>query len=60
MKNSSIGPEETLSMAPKPARRPYHAPRMEHYGKVSELTRTSASGSYPDGGTFPDVYTSAV
>ena len=33
-------------------RRPYHAPRIEDYGAVNELTRSAPFGNYnPDGTT---------
>ena len=44
-------------------RKPYHAPCLEDYGEVRELTRTSsfAGTLQPDGGTdFPYVYSSTV
>lgn len=40
-------------------RKPYHAPCLEDYGEVRELTRTlPVSPYYGDGGTFPSVYSS--
>lgn len=47
----------TTARTPK-QRKTYHSPRIENYGAVNELTRSSISGSYDvtDGTTF---YTSA-
>ena len=47
----------TTTRIPK-QRRAYHSPRIEDYGAVNELTRSSILGSYDitDGPTF---YTSA-
>jgi hypothetical protein len=51
------GMHNTTSQKPSvKQRRPYHAPRLEDYGAVNELTRSSASGSYS--ADAPTFYTS--
>lgn len=36
---------------PAKARKPYHTPRLENYGTVSELTRSGVPAAYLDAGT---------
>ena len=41
------------------SKRPYHAPRLTLLGSLTDVTRTSASGTNTDGGgSLPEIYTS--
>lgn len=47
----------------RPAKKPYHAPHLEDFGAVNELTRTSLPQTYTepsDFGSFPNAYNTSA
>jgi len=58
MRNTPVptaGSAQTAPSSKSKPRKPYHAPRMEDYGAVNELTR---SNPFPEGSDGPSSYTS--
>ena len=51
--------DKTAKLEQTVTRKPYHTPRMDDYGFVSQLTQTSVVYSlYNDAGIFPNSYSS--
>ncbi len=46
--DSKLSTNATEVQNPAKARKPYHAPRIEDYGAVNELTRGGLNSGYPD------------
>jgi hypothetical protein len=57
MRNTAIQTTTATQPAPPPRlRKPYHAPRLEDFGEINELTRSSLSKINSDGTGFASSF----